>query len=66
MNYFNKNRMEKDFNYEKYNRIGYKGYQKKTELGFKCKNYDLCQGVLRRIILKDIRIIYVFIVVIGF
>ena len=35
--------MEKDFNYEKYNRIGYKGYQKKTELGFKCKNYDLCE-----------------------
>ena len=40
--------MEKDFNYEKYNRIAYKGYQKKTELGFKCKNYDLCQGVLTK------------------
>ena len=46
MNLLNKNRMEKDFNYEKYNRIAYKGYQKKAELGIKCKNYDLCEGIL--------------------
>ena len=40
--------MENDFNYEKYNRIAYNGYKNKTELGLKCKNYDLCEGILTK------------------
>ena len=40
--------MENDFNYEKYNRIAYNGYKNKKELGLKCKNYDLCEGILTK------------------